>query len=220
MKLRSAALAISSTLLAAGLAFVPAAQAQMESTIVVIGGAPDVVYMDNTGAMHEVMGPDMTTTTTTTTSTMSGGAPTQTPMGPITVNGISGDWLPGLNVPVFSAVVVSTDPVLQRALVRSNYGYVAVPTGAGASVLYDGKVVNWLTVPPGAVVQLPLTYLVSGPVPHRVRVDYQTIMSPGMGMPMGTMTVGPAMNGMNGGAMNNGAMNGGTMNNGGTTNGQ
>ncbi|HET6384613.1 MAG TPA: hypothetical protein VFJ58_14565 [Armatimonadota bacterium] len=221
MKLRSAALAVSTSLLAAGLAFVPAAHAQMESTIVVIGGAPDVVYMDSTGRMHELNEPTegMNGAMTTSmnggmTGTMNNGqmntVTAQTPMGPMAVNGVEGDWEPGFNVPVFSGVVTSNDPVLERAVVRSNYGYVAVPTGAGAKVLYNDKAKDWLTVPLGAVVELPLTDLVSGPVPHRVYVNYQRIMSPGMGMGMGMMNVGPAMPA--GGSMGGMNMNGMNMN--------
>jgi len=209
----------------AAAAAVSATAAFAQSTVVVVGGAPDIVFVDSNGMHHMdsngnmmmMSGDHMMSGGAMSGGAMSGGAMSGGAMsggamsggamvgGGMMQEGAVGDWVDASDVPVVSGVVDSQDTVGQRAVVKTDYGWVAISTAAGARVLRNGSLVSWVTVPPGAVVQVPISDITDLPVPHRIRIDLKTVMmhSPMMG---GSMSGGS----MSGGSMSGGSMSGGT----------
>lgn len=192
MKFRIVSALVSSVLVTGGIAAIPsfAADPAPTTTVVPTGGA--VVSVRTPG-----MGGDMDDENM------------------IDYQGMSGMWMSNVREPVIPAVVISQDVLADRAVVKTPYGFVAIRTGAGATVLSNGEFVNWQMAAPGAIVQLPMSEVVNGPVPHRLSSGM--VINDGY-MPGSYRYMHSHMDGdmdMNGGGMNGGmGMNGGGMNGG------
>lgn len=156
MKFSLISVVVTASLIAVGLATAPSARAD---TMAMAGnGGMSSSNMDCTTHMTD-MNLDKSTMCWMTCEGLIGN-------GKIWCCGMPAHWVRGIDVPVVRATVISQDIPKEQAVVDVHGQYISLSI-SGLQIVKGHQFVDWITQGPGSVVHIPLSAVVTGPVPHR-----------------------------------------------------